>query len=252
MRETASVNGIILSSMPVGEADRRLSLLTKEFGKISCFARGARRPTSRLVGETRPFVFGMFELLPGKDAYTLESVDVREYFEPILSDLTRTAYGSCFLELAGRMSHENADGGPMLALLYYALKALVRGKPEPSLVKIVFEAKTLQIEGVMPSFTQCAKCGKALEQAEFLPALMQPVCTDCGPSESLYPLSKSALYALNYTEKTEPGKLFAFSVTPEVEKELKDAVGVLLRHEMNKPLAAESMLELLVGAEKGS
>ena len=51
MRDTVSVNGIILSAMPVGEADRRLSLVTKELGKISCFARGARKPTSRFVGE---------------------------------------------------------------------------------------------------------------------------------------------------------------------------------------------------------
>lgn len=245
MKDTVTVNGIILSSMPVGEADRRISLLTKELGKISCFARGARRPTSKLVGETRPFAFGVFELYPGKDSYTLGSAEIREYFETVVSDLLRSAYGSCFLELAGRISHENTDGGPVLTLLYYALKALTKGRPDPSLVKIILEAKSLQYEGVMPSFARCAKCKKPMENASFRPALMQAVCRECGPEEALYPLSKSALFALRFIEQTEPGKLFTFSVTPEVEREMAGVTDLLLSHELGRPLSSLSLLELL-------
>ena len=245
MRDTVTVNGIILSSMPVGEADRRLSLVTKELGKISCFARGARKPTSRFVGDARPFNFGTFELLPGRDAYALSNANVTERFEAVTEDLVKSAYGSCFLELTGRISHENTDGGPALALLYYALKALGRGAVDPRLVKTVFEAATLRLEGYLPSFTHCAKCRKELSSAFFYPALMSPLCPDCAGENTLYPLSKSAVYALNFIAGTESARLFSFTLKEEVLKEVKDVVDILLSNMLGKPLKSAELLDVL-------
>lgn len=124
MDELVSLHGIVLSSMPIGESDRRLLLLTTELGKISCFAKGARKPTSPYVGSTRPFALGEFKIYPGRNSYSLSGVSIDEYFEEIVKDGRKSCYGCYFLELAARFSHENTDGTPVLKLLYGALKAL--------------------------------------------------------------------------------------------------------------------------------
>ena len=54
------LTGIVLSTMPVGEYDRRVVILTKEQGKISAFARGGKTPEQSACGALNPFSFGTF------------------------------------------------------------------------------------------------------------------------------------------------------------------------------------------------
>ena len=147
MRESIKATGIVLSTMPIGEYDKRLLLETRECGKISVFARGARRPNSPLIGAAVLFAFGEFELSEGRSAYNLRSARVTEHFDWVANDMEALCYGSYFAELTDYFGRENIDGSEAIKLLFFALRALKNEKLSRPLIRRVFEMKAMQLEG---------------------------------------------------------------------------------------------------------
>lgn len=147
MRETVTLTGMVLISAPSGDYDRRLVLLTKERGKITAFAHGARKPGNSLMAASRPFSFGQFTLFEGKTAYNMQSAQIANYFDELSADMECACYGSYFLEMADYFSQENMDATEMLKLLYQSLRALLRPAIPNRLVRRVFELKSMVING---------------------------------------------------------------------------------------------------------
>lgn len=147
MRETVTLTGMVLISAPSGDYDRRLVLLTKERGKITAFAHGARKPGNSLMAASRPFSFGQFTLFEGKTAYNMQSAQIANYFDELSADMECACYGSYFLEMVDYFSQENMDATEMLKLLYQSLRALLRPAIPNRLVRRVFELKSMVING---------------------------------------------------------------------------------------------------------
>lgn len=147
MSEKIVMHGIILSGMPVGEADRRLVILTGERGKITAFARGSRRPSSPLVGSTRAFTYGRMELYESKNYYVLDSVEAGNYFEEVTRDLESSCYAAYFCELAGFYGREGLEARESVRLLYAALLALQKKLVSNELIRAAYELRLMVING---------------------------------------------------------------------------------------------------------
>lgn len=216
MAEVINVTGIILSSMPVGESDRRIVILTKELGKISAFAKGARRPNSSLIGLTRPFIFAEFEVYKGRNSYTIYKAVAKEYFEDLVTNLDAVCYGYYFAEIADYYSRENLEAKELINLLYISLKALLREEIPNSLIRYIYELRMIAINGECPDFFSCRKCGKEDEIMFYAKDLNGLLCKDCvSESVAAIKLTKDALYTLQYIVTSPLNKLYSFRLNEE-------------------------------------
>ena len=91
--------GIVLRTRLFGEADRIVTLLTKEKGKIEAVARGVRRPRNRLVGVTQQFSYLRGLIFTGKDLDQLSQAELIKSFAPLRDDLLKMAYATWWAEL---------------------------------------------------------------------------------------------------------------------------------------------------------
>ncbi|MDE6875732.1 MAG: DNA repair protein RecO, partial [Lachnospiraceae bacterium] len=157
---TLTVNGMVLSAMPMGEYDKRLTILTVERGKINAFAKGARKPNSSLLACSQPFSYGEFTAYAGRDSYTVTNAVISNYFPELREDLERLYLGMYFCEFADYFTREGNDEREVLGLLYQSLRALGSGKFPAALVRRVYELKLVSIEGEAPQVSHCVHCGK--------------------------------------------------------------------------------------------
>ncbi len=191
MQDFLHVTGMVLKSIPVGEYDRAVTILTTGKGKISAFARNARKQNNRFMAAVSPFCFGTFKLYAGRNSYIMAEAEISNYFEKLREDLEGACYGMYFLEVADFYTRENNDDAEMLKLLYQSLRALLHKNLDNRLVRSVFECKAMAVNGEFPG----------------VPGNME--------------LSESAAYTLKFIADTPAEKLYTFTVSESVLAELQ-------------------------------
>ncbi len=219
------MTGMILQTSPLREYDRRVEILTKELGRISAFAQGARRPNSALSACTILFTFGTFTLYPGKDSYRLQSGAIQTQFGELSQDYDALCYCSYFAEMARYFTRENVEASQELMLMYMTLRAVMHGRVELPLVRVIYEMRLMMIEGELLELFQCLHCGTKEVNTLYLQA-GGLVCASCAAKDNnlkdAYPiiLSSDAMYTLQYIITSDWNKLYAFGVSKEVLGEL--------------------------------
>ncbi len=227
MGQTGILTGMVLKTAPAGEYDKRITLLTREKGKVTAFVRGARRQNSSLQAATNLFCFGKFEAYEGRETYTVVKADILNYFSELYTDPERTWYGCYFLELADYFSQPACDATDQLKLLYQTMRALCAPSLDPRLVRRIYELKTLVFQGLSPNVFSCVNCGTGEDLRLFSVKRRGTLCSVCGGKGDT-PLTDSSLYTLQYIVSSPVEKLYTFQVTEEVYRSVSAAVGPYL------------------------
>ncbi len=235
MDNKIEVTGIVLSQMPIGEFDKRVVILTKEFGKVSAFARGARKPNSPFLAGSQPMAFGKFTLFPGRNAYSINNIQVSDYFASDITDPDQMYMGMYFLELADYFAKEGLEAGEMLNLIYRALRTLTKSGISPTLIRRIYEFKMLVINGEYPDVFACGKCGSKENLDFFDVAHDCVICENChGALPDSKKLKTSTVYALQYIVTSPMNKLFAFTVKDDILEQLDNVIGSYMEKQVDK------------------
>ena len=249
MGQNLVMTGMVLNAMPIGDYDKRITLLTRERGKITAFARGARKPNSQFLAATNPFSIGEFELFDGRSTYTVAKVSIQNYFRELAADFNAAYYGYYFLELADYFGQEGIDEKESMNLLYVTVKALLNPNIDDRLVRCIFELRMMAAQGLCPSLFHCVCCERQPVEGEELffsqqnHGILDKACL--GHVNDAKRISAPALYAMQYIVTASLGKLYTFTVTEEVLHELERHIHTYIAANTEKRFKSLEILEIM-------
>lgn len=247
MGQTVTLTGMVLTASPIGDFDKRVVILTRERGKITAFAKGARRQNSSLLAAMNPFSFGTFTCYEGRSSYNAVQADISNYFQGLSQDYEAAYYGFYFMEIADFYSRENNDEEQLLKLLYATLKALLNKNIPNHLVRYIFEWKSMVISGEYPQVFCCVNCGCKEDLRSFLPEKDGFVCKEClkGTKGALH-LMESTIYTYQYIAAASVEKLYTFTVSMDVENEMRKLQKSFQKKYIDKQFKSLGILETIV------
>ncbi len=171
--------GLVLKYTNLNEADRILTLLTEDKGKIKVFAKGCRRPKSRLISSCEVFAFSDFILYKGSNLYHINSCELRESFYELRKDLLMLSYAVYFAELADTVTDEDMQCKNIFLLLAKSLFYLSKKEIPLGILSNAYQIKLLDLSGFRPSLKKCVYCGKEGIHNAFSVELGGVICENC-------------------------------------------------------------------------
>jgi DNA repair protein RecO (recombination protein O) len=156
---------IVLRTMKYRETSRIATLYTKEIGKISVLAKGARDRRSRLGGALQPMnhVGVLFYRKESRDLQLLTQCDIATSYPGLSNDLDRMAAAMAAIELTDAVSPAEEPNRPLFDLLSSTLGAVSRATKQPGNALYYFELHLLGIIGFRPDMRRCAHCRKPVD-----------------------------------------------------------------------------------------
>jgi DNA repair protein RecO (recombination protein O) len=230
--------GIVVKEVSTGEADKIITLFTREQGRVSAFVKGGRRPRSRLSAASQILCYGDFILYKGRELYSVNSCDVIEPFYEIRNDMVKLTYAAHFTDIVLETVQESQPSPKLLKLLLNSLHMLAKTDKPPDLIDCIFELRAVSISGYAPHVQACMNCGAAPEKYySFSFRNCGFLCDRSGCLEhdgAAVPLSVGASGAIQHIVYAPMKELFRFGLSREVLDELSRITGRYLRERLER------------------
>ena len=204
-------DGLIIRDITqMGEADRFLVVLTRQFGVIRVAARGVRQVKNRNAGATQLLCYAQLVLQHSRDTYYLDTARPERMFFELRESIDTLSLAQYFCELADVLAPRDEPAEEFLRLMLNALHLLGEGKLPFAQIKAVTELRALALSGYGPLLGQCAVCGQPPKTAVLLPRSGVVCCDACRQTAGGMPLSDAALAAMRHICTAPLERLFSF------------------------------------------
>jgi DNA repair protein RecO (recombination protein O) len=231
--------GFVLKRMDLGEADRILTLYTREHGKLRAVAKGVRKTTSRSAGHLEPFILTDLSLAVGKELDVISQADTQNAFREVREDLILTTHAYYLAELTDLLTDERLENRDVFDALVDGFTALAE-RQDARLVVISFQLRVLDALGYRPELRECVSCRSTIAPGanHFSALLGGVVCPTCGPNElSARPIGTEALKLLRYVQQSGGFRRLSVPgvVSREAEVLLRDYAEQIVERRLRSP-----------------
>lgn len=191
-----SDEAVVLRTHSLAEADRIITLLTREHGVVRAVARGVRRTSSKFGSRLEPFTHVDLQLAVGRNLDTVTQAVTRAPFGNVIAaDYDLYTAASVMLETAERLvSEEREPSVQQYLLLVGALRAMVAGEHRAGDVLDSFLLRSMSVAGYAPSCWACASCGLEGPHGAFNPGAGGALCARCRVPGSASPAAGTMVH----------------------------------------------------------
>jgi DNA repair protein RecO (recombination protein O) len=236
------VEAVVLRHSDYGEADRLLTLYTRQLGKTRAVAKGARKIASRKAGHIEPFTHVKLQLAQGRDMLILTQADTVDAYQPLREDLILTSHASYVIELLDRFTYQDETENSAIFNLLTATLARLASKSDPWLVIRYYEMRLLDHLGFRPQLFECTNCRREIlpEDQFFSFGAGGVICPRCGQGlRNVKPISVETLKYLRHFQRSNYSEASKAHPTLEVQNEAESLMQgyftYLLERELNTP-----------------
>ncbi|HEX6386505.1 MAG TPA: DNA repair protein RecO [Anaerolineae bacterium] len=244
---TFRTEAVVLRRTDFGEADRLVTLYSRDFGKVKAIAKGARKPQSRKTGHVELFMRSKFLLARGRDLDIITQAEMVEGHPALREDLVRTTYASYAVELLDRFTVEEDQHLEVYDLLVEALKWFAGGE-DVMLAARFYELRLLSLAGFRPQLFHCVNCGDAIEEQDqfFSAELGGLLCPDCQESDRrARPVTAVTVKVLRYLQTRSWQTVHALRLKPSLQRELEGVMHYYLTYILERNLKSVDFLHRL-------
>lgn len=209
--------GIVLNQRNIGDNDKVITILSKDYGIIEAIANGLKQKNSRLSASTQPLCYAEFCIFKGKKYNSINSAEIENLFYDLRLDVVKLSLAVYLCDLTASISLNNDNSWVYLRLLLNTLSLLEKNKKDERLLKSIFELKILSLAGFMPDLVCCNKCGIYEDKLMyFLPVESKLICSNCIemiPNTIIsIPTPLPVVSAMRHIIYSEDDKIFNFNV----------------------------------------
>lgn len=236
---------IVIRRANLGEADRVVTLFTRERGKLSAVAKGARKPRSRFAGRLELFTQMRALLAQGRTLDVVSQVDVIDPFAALRADLARMGAASFVAEVTDKATPDREAQPAIYTALRQALRMISAGDPE--ITVMWYAAQMLGLSGYGPVVDRCVVCGKTVAgSGVFSCALGGSLCAaDRARDPEAVPASAVAFAAIGFLREASAAALSRISLQQRQRAEVEGLLRRYLEYRLEAKLRSPPVIERL-------
>lgn len=245
--ESYKAEGIVLRARDYGEADKILTIYTREWGRVQAIAKGVRKVKSKNKGAVQPFTHSKFLIYKGKSLDTVTQCQSINSFGAIRENLLKMAYASYIMELTDKLVIEKESNENIFILLLTTL--FLMEEIDLPVTAGVYRIRLLTLLGYKPYLDGCVNCGSSNSNDTYRlsPLLGGLLCASCQKEdEQALKISKGSIAILRQFLIMDVRKLHLLKINTQMFKEINNIFKKYMQFYLDYPLKSEEFLEQII------